>query len=284
MSDFILYAPAKINLGLEILGKRADGYHNLKTIFCSVSLYDEIKITRLPHFSRLQRNSRGKQDDKIIVACEDRMVPTDERNSAYKALKLLGMGAMVSIKKEIPVKSGLGGGSGDGAAVLKVLGKDREDLMEMGLEIGSDVPYQIAGGTKIGEGRGEILSELPSLAGLNLVICVPNRGVETKWAFQNVNYSKINSGKIERLVMAVKNRDIFEIARNLHNDFEDWVLPKYPEIGDVKKNMLKYGAMGALMTGSGSGVFGIFENENKAKFAYEEMRKIYKKTFLVKVL
>lgn len=288
MSKLLLHAPAKINLGLEILRKRGDGYHDIKTVFCQVSLYDEIRIVRMPHFAKA---SRGEQN--IIINCSDGTVPTNESNSVYKALKLLGVaplrpsagsglrlgqGAKVYIKKNIPVRAGLGGGTADAAVVLKVFGsKD-------GLSIGSDVPYQMVGGTKLGEGRGEILSNLPSLAGINIVICVPEFGVETKWAYDNVDYSKIGKGKIEGLIRAVKKRDVFGIAKNLHNDFEYWVLPEYPEIMKIKKDMIKYGALGALMTGSGSGVFGVCGNAQTAKTVFEKMKKKYKKSFLVKIL
>lgn len=280
MSKLLLQAPAKINLGLEILRKRTDGYHDIKTVFCSVSLYDVIEITRL-------------QDDRIIVNSLGEDVPKDEGNTVYKVLKLLGIGAEVYIKKNIPVKAGLGGGSGDAGAILKYFGRG-----DLALEIGSDVPYFIKGGTQIGEGRGEILTELPSLAGIDVVICVPEVGVETGWAYQNVDYNKINSGKIDELIKEVshfaprqargfagdREKNLKKICDNLHNDFEYWVLPKYPEILKVKEDMVKYGARGALMTGSGSGVFGICGDEGAARGVYEKMRKQYRKTYLTKIL
>jgi len=266
MDKLILQAPAKINLGLEILKKKGDGYHDIKTVFCQVSLFDEIEI--------IENNI-----EKIEIYCDDELVPTDEKNSVFKALKLLGKnGLSVNIKKRIPAKAGLGGGSSDAGVVLKVYGGGS------GLEIGSDVPYAVYGGTKIGEGRGEILSDLPSLAGMDMVVCVPDVGVDTKWAYENVDYGRIGKGKIEGLIEAVKKQYLFEIAENLHNDFEYWVLPKYPVIRDIKENMIKYGALGSLMTGSGSGVFGICENEDKAKGVYLQMKKMYSKTFLVKVI
>jgi 4-diphosphocytidyl-2-C-methyl-D-erythritol kinase len=265
MSKIVLQAPAKINLGLEILRKRTDGFHDIKTVFCSVNLFDEIKIVE-------------NLNNVIEIFCDDKEIPTDERNTVYKALKLLRIGATVNIKKRIPAKAGLGGGSSDAGVVIKHYGGGN------GIEIGSDVPYAVVGGTKLGEGRGEILSELPSLGGINMVISVAGVGVDTKWAYENVDYEKIGKGCIEKLILATKSQNVFEIAKNLHNDFEYWVLPKYPEILEIKESMIKYGALGSLMTGSGSGVFGICEDEQTARTVYNSMKKLYRKTFLVKVI
>lgn len=266
MSKICLQAPAKINLGLEILRKRKDGYHDIKTIFCSVNLFDEIEIEET-------------FDNIIKIFCDDKSVPTDEENTVYKALKLLGKnGVRINIKKRIPVKAGLGGGSSDAAALLKYYGSGD------GLEIGSDVPYFVEGGTKIGERRGEILSDLPSLTGMNMVICVPDAGVDTKWAYENIDYSKIGKGRIDKLISAVKEKNLIKICENLHNDFEYWALKEYPIISEIKEKMVGFGAVGALMTGTGSGVFGVCDNEKTAKKVFEEMKKEYKKTFLVKVI
>lgn len=276
-------APAKINLGLEILKKRPDGYHDLKTIFCQVSLYDTIIIDELT-------------ENKIQIDCDYPGVPIDEKNTIYKAAFFLKeksgvkKGVVINIEKKIPIEAGLGGGSSDAAAALLGLNRlwklnlDLDELISIGLKIGADVPYPVVGGTKFATGVGEVFENLPSAAGMNLVICVPDFGVSTKWAFEHVDYKMMGKGKINALIKAIKKRDKEAIATNLHNDLEYWVFKRCPIIAEIKERLLGYGALGAVMTGTGSGVFGIYRNRERAKEIYKRLKKDFKKTFLVKTI
>lgn len=283
MSKLILLAPAKINLGLEIVGKRSDGYHSLKTIFCQISLYDTAQIGEITK-------------NEIKIDCDYPGVSTNEENTAYKAALLLKeeflvkKGVVINIEKRIPVEAGLGGGSSDAAATLLGLNKlwnlglTASDLVKIALKIGADVPYPIVGGTKLATGVGEIFEKLPALSGLDLVVCVPDFGVSTKWAFSHVDYERIGKGRIKALIDAVRKRDRETIATNLHNDLEYWVFKKYPIVGQIKERLLGYGVLGAVMTGTGSGVFGVCKDRRQAEGIGEKLKKDFKKTFVVKTL
>lgn len=280
MSNLLLHAPAKINLGLEIIRRREDGYHDIKTVFCQVSLYDEIEIREI-----------GEIGD-IEVICDDENVPTDKRNTVWKAARLLGLktGLKIIIKKRIPVKAGLGGGSSDAAAVLKGLNSlwklnfSTKRLVEIAAQIGADVPYPVVGKTQYATGIGEILEELPTLSDIKILICVPDGHIDTSWAFGQIDLSDMNSGRIEELIGAVKKRNLKEIGQNLFNDFEELACRKIPDIIAIKKIMLDNGALGAVLTGTGSGVFGIFEENFKREKAYKILKKDYKDTFLTETL
>lgn len=283
MKSITLKAPAKINLALSILGKLSSGYHELRSIFQQVSLFDRIHIQEIPH-------------DEIRVFCNDKSVPTNKFNTVYQAAllvkRLMGIkkGVEIKIKKEIPVGAGLGGGSSDAAQTLiglnKIwnLGLNTADLMKLGVKIGMDVCYQLVGGTKLGTHRGEKLKSLPSAPKMTVVLCNPGVEVSTKWAYEYVDYSQVGGKQIKDLIEALKEGNIRKLSQNLHNDFEFWVPNFYPAILKIKKKMLAHGALGVAMTGTGPTVFGICGNYAAGQRVYQVLKKEFPKTYLVKTL
>jgi 4-diphosphocytidyl-2-C-methyl-D-erythritol kinase len=259
-------APAKVNLSLRVVGKRRDGYHLIDTIMAPVSLYDEITI------------ARGKPGAKLTVTCDDPAIPSGKNNLAYKAAALiLGNEAArrpvsIHIKKRIPAGAGLGGGSSDAAASLigvnrlLRLRKSPDELMKIGAQIGADVPFFILGRPARARGIGEQLTPLKTRQPLWLVIIYPGFQVSTAWAYHSLDFKLTkNSGKtsLNRHVWPLRGR-----AMELVNDLEKPVLRRYPKVARLKQRLAEEGAVGTLMSGSGSSVFGIFSSGDKAKKAF----------------
>jgi len=274
-------AYAKINISLDIVSKRADGYHNISTVMQTVGLSDEITV-------------EYKKGEGISVDAGLPYLPGDERNIATKAALafyehtgIKGYHTLIKIKKSIPVCAGLGGGSTDGACVLRLLNKlyktelDRKTLEELGSLIGSDVPFSIDGGTKHAEGRGEILTDLPQIKHSYIVICKPPFTCSTPELFGRIKCEKIRARPdTEGLIKALEENDLGGVARRMYNVFED-VLPRgKPEIAEIKSILLDNSALGAVMTGSGPSVFGIFDNKENAQNAYEKLKADYKECYL----
>lgn len=262
MNSITLRAYAKINLYLDILGVLPNGYHEIESIMQSVSIYDEIEINKT--------SEKG-----IIINCDDPQIPCDNRNIAFKAAKLISEelnynnGFEISIKKNIPVKAGMGGGSADCAAVLmginmlfnKTLGLDK--LIKIGKSLGADVPFCIVGGTKLCKGIGEIVADVPQLEKLYLVIVQPNFCISTQNAYRIYDENPINKkGKIDTVINSLSTKNTENLAKNMYNIFEE--LYKYPDINKIKAEFSKNDAIGSLMTGSGSSVFGIFNTYENA--------------------
>jgi 4-diphosphocytidyl-2-C-methyl-D-erythritol kinase len=256
-----LRAYAKINIGLNIVGKRQDGYHDLETIFHEIDLFDEIEL--MPN-------------SKLAMTADSILVPIDNSNLCLKAAELLQKernvrdGVMIHLKKNIPIGAGLGGGSSDAAAVLRGLNqmwklnlKTRE-LRQLGAQIGSDVPFFIEGGSAYATGRGEILEQISFDIPYWIVLVTPMIYVSTAWAYRNlkIGYDKKGTGLRETVVKKSKSPGKWQNA--VQNDFEQTVFETYPDIRETKEKLVKAGASFALMSGSGSSVFGIFENEQKA--------------------
>ncbi|WP_041430144.1 4-(cytidine 5'-diphospho)-2-C-methyl-D-erythritol kinase [Synechococcus sp. PCC 7502] len=273
MSSLSLKAPAKVNLYLEITGNRPDGYHDLVMVLQSINLSDRIDI-------------RITGTDQIHVHCDHPEVPTDHTNLVHKAAKLLQNlypdfgGVEIFITKNIPVGAGLAGGSSDAAAVLVGidrlwnLGLTQGELQELAAQLGSDVPFCIGGGTVLAVGRGEVLSPLPPLENLALVICKPrNLGISTAWAYntfraQGLLATKTPHSHSSQILAAIASRDEsshHQIARLLYNDLERVVLPTYPQIAELKKQLQAQESLGVLMSGSGSTVFAIARNLESAQ-------------------
>jgi len=282
MNQITLEAPAKINLYLDVLGKRPDGYHDLKMIMQTVSLYDEI---------RLKKIHTG------IELTVDASIPTGEKNTAYKAAKLMidtfkiKSGVGIQIKKSIPIGAGLAGGSADAAAVIKGMNElfdlcqNQEHLAQLGKKIGADVPFCVTSGTAIAEGIGEVITPLDKFVEVNIVMVKPDFSASTAYVFGK--YIKDDYGvkpDIEKLINSMKNHDIKDVGKCLYNALETVTAIEYPVINEIKANFLKLGAEGSLMSGSGSTVYGIFENTEKAIFAYNQMEQKYKSTFFVKTI
>lgn len=258
-----LFARAKINLLLDVHSKRPDGYHNVEMVMQALQLADIIKIRR--------------QKTGIKLVCDNKKLPLDERNLAYKAARLfldrfsIKTGLEIQIIKKIPLCAGLGGGSADAAAVLKGLNKifgtnlSKRDLIQIGKEIGADVPFCIIGGTALAKGIGEILTPLNNLPKTWFVLVKPPVDVSTAWVYRELDRIKLDRRPdVEGMLQAIRQRDIERIGALLCNVMEQVTADKYPVIREIKEYMMREGALGSLMTGSGPTVFGIFDNKTAA--------------------
>ncbi|OQB15268.1 MAG: 4-diphosphocytidyl-2-C-methyl-D-erythritol kinase [Firmicutes bacterium ADurb.Bin193] len=278
----IIKAPAKINPALDIVGKRPDGYHSLEMIMQTIALYDEIEITKA---------------EKIEVYTDSPFVPNDERNIAYRAAQAfftataIKGGAKIVIHKNIPVGAGLAGGSADAAAVLNGLNGlygaelSKERLEKIGVTLGADVPFFFTGGTCVAKGLGEVLTPIvPALKGF-AVIVKPSFFVSTKWGYQNFIQSEVKiRPDIDRAVSAIRNGDLNELGANMINVLESVTAKKYPRIEEIKKDLLKNGAKGAVMSGSGSAVFGLFEDEKSAHLCADKIKRNNEAVFVVPLI
>lgn len=278
-------AYAKLNLTLEVLNKRQDGYHNLRSIMQTVSLCDDIVIEL----------DTGKPWEILVGADARSDVPQDERNLAWKAARLffdrMGIdpnGITMRMEKRIPSQAGMAGGSADAAAVLRLLNKrygtplSVEELCALGAAIGSDVPFCVLGGTALCEGRGEILTPLQRTGDLFFAICKPEAAFSTPELFRKLDEVGVcthPSADYEKLYTALKVGDSRAVGENLCNDFERAVESTYPELAQIKAAMLACGAIGAQMTGSGSAIFGLFATGNGAKTACEQLKALCAKTY-----
>ncbi len=264
-------AHAKINLSLDVLGKRDDGYHTLQMIMQTIQLHDTISIHEIP--------------DGVEIMCEAPYVPNNSSNIAYKAAQAIlekykiKAGVRLEITKRIPVAAGLAGGSTDAAAVLKGmnelfgLGIDNNELMAIGKTIGADVPYCIMGGTALAEGIGEKLTPLSGLGNIPVLLVKPRIGVSTAWVYKNLNLENVGERpNTPLLISAIAEGDTKTLAANMKNVLESVTQKKYPIIEAIKRELLKLGATGSMMSGSGPTVFGIFEDADKAEYAFNTIK------------
>ncbi len=281
MSRLKIKARAKINLTLDVIQRRNDGYHDVKMIMQTVDLYDTLVLDK--GFSGIQ----------IITNLS--YLPVNEKNIAYKAAKLffdknniINSGITISIKKRIPVSAGLAGGSTDAAAVLIAMNKiyktelSTEELCELGKQLGSDVPYCIIGGTALAEGRGEIITRLPPMPTATIVLAKPPFSVSTPSIYGKLDVANItNHPDTEGAINAIYNKDINGIAKRMYNVLENVTAREHDIINRVKNIMLGNGAIGSIMSGSGPTVFGIFEHEVSAQKTIAKLRRIVKDIFMV---
>lgn len=271
-NDISLKALAKINLGLDVVRRREDGYHEVRMIMQTIQLYDRLDIKRT-------------QEPGIQIQTNLSFLPVNETNLIYKAAKLLmdefsiTDGVSVKLDKRIPVAAGMAGGSTDAAAMLIgvnrlfSLGLTKRQLMERGVQIGADVPYCIMRGTALAEGIGEALSPLPPMVKCPVLIAKPSISVSTKFVYQNLKLDDTTiHPDIDRLIDDIKAKNLHDIAAHMGNVLETVTIPNYPVIDEIKKDMLSNGAVGAMMSGSGPTVFGLFDDEDTAKKAYKAMR------------
>lgn len=276
-------AYAKINLSIDVIGKRADGYHEVRMIMQSVDLYDKLKFEN--------------RMNAIKLYCNSPYVPCDRRNIVYKVLELLKkkydvpFGMEVNIQKIIPVAAGLGGGSTDAASAIIAaneiwkLGMSYEDMMDVGKQVGADVPFCIKGGTALAEGIGEKITNLPPLENLSIVLAKPPIPVSTREVYGNLKLDEIVvRPETEKLVKALHEKDARYIAGSMVNVLETVTVRKYPVIQEIKSIMIQYGALGSLMTGSGPTVFGVFDNLNNAEKCYNRFRDYIKEVYMVKTI
>ena len=265
MRELKLKARAKINLGLDVVRKREDGYHEVRMIMQMINLYDKITL-------------RKKTEPGITVTANLSYLPVNEDNLVYRAAKLLmdefqvDGGLEIELQKYIPVAAGMAGGSTDAAAVMVgvnrifQLGLNKKQLMERGVKIGADVPFCIMRGTALAEGIGEELTPLPAMPHCSLVIAKPKIHVSTKFVYGNLKVRELTEHPdIDGQVQALRENNLEQLVARMGNVLETVTIPAYPVIDEIKHTMMKYGAMGAMMSGSGPTVFGIFEKEDKAQ-------------------
>lgn len=276
-------AYAKINISLDVVGKREDGYHLLRMIMQNIDLYDLINIE--------------KAANGINISSNKPYIPTDERNLGYKAAKLfmekynLQGGVDINIRKSIPVAAGLAGGSTDAAAVLKGIRSiydmdvSDEELMELGLKIGADVPYCIMGGTALCEGIGEKITPLKSFKDHIMIVVKPPFGVSTKEVYQSLDISRIyKHPDTEGLIKAVEENDLKYVCGGMKNILENVTLRKHIILKDIKNEMLRMGALGAMMSGSGPTVFSFFDDMLKAQQCYDKFKMKYSEVFITRTI
>ena len=273
MKEIAVKALAKINLGLDVVRKREDGYHEVKMVMQTIHLFDRLEMKKT-------------KADEITITTNLTFLPTNENNLVYKAAKLLKDefsikdGIHVKLHKHIPVAAGMAGGSTDAAAVLYgmnsmfELGLSKGELMQRGVKIGADVPYCIMRGTALAEGIGEKLTALPPMVKCPVLIAKPQISVSTKFVYENLKLNEnIVHPDIDTLVSDIEAKDLPKIAADMGNILETVTIPNYPVIAQIKDLMKEQGALNAMMSGSGPTVFGLFDTEETAVRAYEKMRK-----------
>lgn len=270
----IVKAPAKINLYLEIINKRQDGYHNIESIMHTISLFDILELTEI-------------QEDKIELICKNCNLPSnDKKNLVYKAVMKfkerynINKGIKIKLTKNIPMGAGLGGGSSDAAATLLALNKiwnindNIKHLEILGAELGADVPFFITGGTAKISGIGDIVEKIDSDLNYDFILVKPNFGVSTVYAYSKIKFPLTNPQKITTIINnVVKNTLDFDVAKVLFfNRFEEFVFSEYPEIKQIKKTLNELGCV-SLMSGSGATVFGLVKDSNKINCIVDELKK-----------
>ncbi|MDO4618646.1 MAG: 4-(cytidine 5'-diphospho)-2-C-methyl-D-erythritol kinase [Clostridia bacterium] len=271
---------AKINLTLDVISRRENGYHDVKMIMQTLSLFDLVIVDK---------------DKTISVSTNIKSLPTNEKNIAWKAAKLffdetgISSGAKILIHKNIPIAAGLAGGSGNAAAVLCALDRlyntslSLEKLLKMGEKLGADVPFCILGGTVLAEGIGEIMTEITPIKKTDILLVKPPVSVSTQKIYEAIDsHTDLKHPDTDGMISAIDDGDLDKISQKLSNIMEDVTVLEAPEILKIKEKLLKIGAKGALMSGSGPTVYGIFENFETAKKAHDEFSKEYKETFLTK--
>ncbi len=285
MNTITVNAYAKINLGLDVIRKRPDGYHDVCMIMQSLDLHDIITISRIP--------STG-----IKIRTNLSYLPNDQGNLVYRAAALfleaaqIKDGLNITLEKNIPVAAGLAGGSSDAAATLKGLnelyqtGLSMEELKSLGVKIGADVPYCIQLGTALSEGIGEVLTPLPAIPECTVLLVKPDISVSTKYVYENLRLTgTVTHPDIAGMRHALEHNDLSSLAKTMDNLLQTVTVKDYPIITDIKRKMLELGALTSLMSGSGPTVFGIYKNVELAKkaFNYFKRHKHYgKQVFLTK--
>ncbi len=272
MDQLTIYANAKINLALDVLNRRPDGYHTVRMIMQSLSLCDTLTLCRQPKsgITLLARNAEQFPD-----------VTWDSHNLIYKAAKLfmdtfhLEEGVQIIVNKQIPSAAGLAGGSSDAAATLKGLNRlfevnaSMERLQQLGVQLGADIPYCIRLGTALSEGIGEVLTPLPPAPALYCVLIKPSAAVSTKYVYEHLPLATASHPDIDAALSAIETGSISKLCANLNNILEPVARELCPEVEDIECRLMELGALGTCMSGSGPTVFGLFDNENDSREAVE---------------
>ncbi len=287
MDTIRLKALAKINIGLDVLRRREDGYHDVKMIMQTVGIYDQICLNR-------------EKTPGIRVKTNLFYLPDNENNLVYKAAKLLmdefsiEDGVSIDLNKYIPVAAGMAGGSSDAASVLYgmnkmfSLGLSQDELMRRGVKIGADVPYCIMRGTALAEGIGEILTPLPPMPACFVLVAKPGISVSTKFVYENLHANDLRPEQhpdIDAAIAGIRAGDLKATAQAMGNVLELVTAREYPVIGEIKNFMKKRGALNAMMSGSGPTVFGLFENKTTARNAFYQLRRtnLAKQVYLTEI-
>lgn len=273
MDEITLKALAKINLGLDVVRRREDGYHEVRMIMQTIHLYDLLEIQKI-------------REPEIQIVSNLSFLPVNENNLVYKAARLLQEefaltdGISVKLTKRIPVAAGMAGGSTDAAAMLYAmnqlydLGLSRRELMKRGVQIGADVPYCLMRGTALAEGIGEKLTQLPPMIKCPVLIAKPSISVSTKFVYQNLKLDEqTNHPDIDALMKDIREKDFDGVCAQMGNVLESVTIPNYPVIAEIKQQMMRSGAKASMMSGSGPTVFGLFEDGETAKRALREMKR-----------
>ncbi|MCL7749277.1 4-(cytidine 5'-diphospho)-2-C-methyl-D-erythritol kinase [Halalkalibacter sp. MEB205] len=276
-------APAKINLSLDAIRKREDGFHEVEMIMTMVDLADRIDLT-------------DREDGVIKVDVSEGFVPNDHRNLAYQAADLLKKrynvkkGVSIYITKRIPVAAGLAGGSSDAAATLKglnqlwQLGLSMDELARLGAEIGSDVSFCVYGGTALATGRGELIQQISPPPPCWVILAKPPIGVSTAEVYKRLNVQEIEHANTKAMIEAIEQQSFAGICDNLHNVLESVTLDMYPEVRNIKEQMIRFGADGVLMSGSGPTVFGLVEHESRLHRVYNGLRGFCQDVYAVRLI
>lgn len=272
MNEISVKALAKINLGLDVIRRREDGYHEVCMIMQTIHLFDRLHIKK-------------KREKEITLRTNLSFLPVDEHNLAYRAAAMLRKefgieeGIHIELEKHIPVAAGMAGGSTDGAAVLYGmnqifdLGLSKKELMEWGVKLGADVPYCIMRGTALAEGIGEKLTQLPPMVKCPVLIAKPQISVSTKYVYEHLQLDDTSvHPDIQRLVSDIHGKDLDQIAAHMGNILETVTIPLHPEIEAIKTCMKENGAVNAMMSGSGPTVFGLFADIKDAKRAAQKVK------------
>lgn len=276
-------APAKINLSLDVLYKRPDGYHEVEMIMTTIDLADRIELSCLPH-------------NEIKITSQNRFVPDDQRNLAFQAAKLLKDrfhvtdGVQINIEKTIPVAAGLAGGSSDAAATLRGLNKlwrlglTLDELADLGAEIGSDVSFCVYGGTALAKGRGERITQLPAPPSCWVVLAKPLIGVSTADVYRRLSLEGITHPNTGAMIDAIHHNNFVDVCKNVGNVLEDVTLKLYPEVAQIKDQMYRFGADAVLMSGSGPTVFALVHHDSRMHRLYNGLRGFCDQVFAVRML
>ncbi|WP_026565471.1 4-(cytidine 5'-diphospho)-2-C-methyl-D-erythritol kinase [Bacillus sp. UNC41MFS5] len=279
----LVKAPAKINLALDVLHKRPDGFHEVEMIMTTIDLADRVELSLL-------------NEDKIHILSHNRYVPDDQRNLAYQAAQLLKdrfhvkQGVMISIEKTIPVAAGLAGGSSDAAATLRGLNKlwnlglTMDELAELGSEIGSDVSFCVYGGTALAKGRGEIITQIPAPPTCWVILAKPFIGVSTAEVYRRLDIKETVHPNIAGMIEAIQEHDYQKVCGNVGNVLEEVTLNLHPEVALIKEQMKRFGADAVLMSGSGPTVFGIVQHDSRMHRIYNGLRGFCDQVFAVRML
>ena len=271
MEQLQLRAMGKINLALDVVRRRGDGYHEVRMIMQTVKMFDRIMLNRIP-------------EQEIRLSTNLRFLPTGDTNLAYRAAKLMMErhmtegGVRIDLQKYLPVSAGMAGGSTDAAAVLYGmnwmfnLGESTESLMEMAVQLGADVPYCILRGTALAEGIGEKLTRLPACPDCYVLLVKPPVSVSTKFVYENLHLDENTvHPDIDGMVSAIRRGSLRDVASLAGNVLESVTIPAYPVIGEIKERLLEAGALTSLMSGSGPTVFGLFDSYELLMRAKEEL-------------